>query len=112
MRLHHVALFTPHPSHLASFYAEIFGLDVTRVNDDAAGVRSVWLQSDATILMVERGERGRNGVLVFAAEPGSAPHWSARFAGIEDGATEFTLYARDPDGNRCGVSSYPAPIRS
>jgi hypothetical protein len=60
--------------------------------------------------MIERGERGGWDGVMFAAEPGSRAAWTARFAGIEDGGTAFTLYARDPDGNRFGVSSWPEPL--
>jgi len=110
MRLHHVAVFGPDPAALADFYAVTLGLQETRRQRDAHGVRSVWLAASTTTLMFERGPRGQNGVLVFAVPPGTAVEWRARLAACLDGATTYSIYARDPDGNRLGVSSYPDPI--
>ncbi len=115
MRIHHLALLTPEPAALAAFYRDTLGLPQTRVQVDADGVRSVWLDLDGTILMVERGARreghgaGLDG-LIFSVEPGSAAHWRARLGERVIGRTAFTIYARDPDGNRFGVSSYPEPL--
>jgi glyoxylase I family protein len=110
MRIHHIALVTRDPVGLAAFYAGTLDLREIRRNDDDAGVRSVWLDAGGTILMFERGEgRGWDGVM-FATEPGSRARWAARFGDAGDGGTAYTLYARDPDGNRFGVSSYPDPL--
>ena len=110
MRLHHVAGLGPDPAALSSFYAQTLGLPETRRHADAQGVRSVWLAADGTTLMFERGPRGQNGVLVFAVPAGSAQTWRERLAHCLDGTTAYSIYARDPDGNRLGVSSYPEPI--
>ena len=34
----------------------------------------------------------------------------ARAGVAVEAATEFTLYVRDPDGRRVGLSSYPLPL--
>lgn len=109
MRIHHLAVLSPDPDRLARFYATVLGLPELRRQADDGGVRSVWLDAGGVILMVERGERAA-GVTVFAAEPGSAAAWRARLGPAFDGRTEFTVYGRDPDGNRFGLSAYPAPI--
>jgi catechol 2,3-dioxygenase-like lactoylglutathione lyase family enzyme len=115
VRIHHLALLTPDPAALAAFYRDTLGLTQTRAQEDADGVRSVWLDLNGTILMVERGgHRTSHGAgldgLLFAAEPGSAAHWRERLGERVIGRTAFTIYARDPDGNRFGVSSYPEPL--
>jgi glyoxylase I family protein len=114
MRLHHLALLTPDPERLAAYYRGALGLPELRVQRDEAGVRSVWLDVDGAILMVERGAAapapGGWDAVLFAAEPGSGPSWEARLGSAVVGRTAFTLYARDPDGHRFGVSSYPAPL--
>lgn len=115
MRIHHLALLTPDPAALAAFYRDTLDLPQTREQRDDAGVRSVWLDLDGTILMVERGERreshgaGLDG-LMLSVEAGSGARWAARLGDRVTGRTAYTLYARDPDGNRFGVSSYPEPL--
>jgi catechol 2,3-dioxygenase-like lactoylglutathione lyase family enzyme len=110
LRIHHVAVLGPDPAALAAFYAALLELPELARHADAVGTRAVWLDASGTTLMFERGARGQNGVLVFAAEPGSAPRWLDRLGAHSDGRTAYTLYGRDPDGNRFGVSSYPHPI--
>lgn len=139
MRVHHIALLTPDPGGLAAFYADRLGLAEVRRAEDERGLRAVWLDAGGTIVMVERGERrgglpatagtggasgrdsggapaagmagdaGWDGVF-FAVEPGSGPRWAAALGDAVVGRTAFTLYARDPDGNRFGVSSWPEPL--
>ena len=108
MRLHHLALLTPDPGRLAEFYGALLGVAPVRRLEDDAGLRAVWLDLEGTLLMIERGEARGGCVPVFAAAPGSSEEWSARFP-VTD-RTAFTLYGRDPDGNRFGVSSWPTAI--
>ena len=116
MRVHHLALITPDPVALAAFYRDVLGVPELRVQHDDQGVRSVWLDLDGAILMVERGptrdESAAGGwdALLLAADPGSGPAWIARLGPHLVGRTAYTLYARDPDGNRFGVSSYPEAL--
>jgi len=117
MPVHHLALRSSHPFRLAEFYARALDLPELRRQEDAAGPYSVWLDLGGAVLMVERGESrasdaGWDG-LFLAAEPGSGEAWAQRWArlGIPlDGRTGCTLYARDPEGNRFGVSSYPIAL--
>ncbi len=117
MPVHHVALRSPDPLTLAGFYAAALDLREIRRAEDEAGVCSVWLDLGGSILMVERGaahaqDSGWDG-LFLEAEAGSGATWEARWAGmgvVATGRTDFTLYARDPEGNRLGVSSFPGGL--
>lgn len=76
-------------------------------------LRSVWLEAGVTILMLEerlRGagpDAGSGHLLAFAVEDLSA--WEGRLRGagvsVED-RTDATIYVRDPDGHRVGLSVY------
>jgi len=111
MQIHHLAIVTRNPERLAAFYAELLGVGPTRRLPEAGEVRAIWFDLEGAILMIERGESAAGGhVLVFRAAPGSYAAWSAKLASTE--RTEFTVYGRDPDGNRVGVSSYPEALGS
>ena len=114
MRVHHIALRTRDVGRLASFYADVLGLAITR-RDDARG--SVWLDADGTIVMIERAEEGEPTIgpgsmelVAFAADAAEVARWktSALAAhGIAlEAETAFTVYFRDPDGRRVALSSY------
>jgi len=114
MRIHHIALRTRDLSRLQAFYVDALGLAVARHSD--AGV---WLQAGDAVLMLERADAAEPGVpagslelLAFAVEPGELPAFERRLAarGVAvEARTSFTLYFRDPDGRRVGVSHYPRP---
>lgn len=114
MRVHHIALLTPHVDAIASFYRNLLEVEESARHHDAKGLRSVWLDLDGVILMIERGHLGQGGwhMLTLAIAPQQRAHWAARLeqtpAGLV-GQTGFTLYGRDPDGNAFGLSHYPAP---
>lgn len=128
MKLHHLALLTPRPAALAAFYQDLLSLPVLRQQEDSEGVRAIWLDLDGVIWMIERGpppgpawqglsqpgEGGWQGVL-FHVEPGTGDFWERRLVLASApilGKTTFSLYSIDIDGNRFGVSSYPAPLFS
>lgn len=110
MRIHHIALRTANLDALERFYAGTLGIPITR-----RGPGSLWLEAGGTILMLE--ERGASEPKVDAATKelicfAIAPDEHKRFAAtIEiEARTDYTLYFRDPDGRRVGVSSYPEPL--
>ncbi len=120
MRIHHLALLSPAPAELARWYVDTLGLREVRVNPDESGIRSVWLDLDGALLMVERGAplndapppaaaRGWQGTFLAVA-PGTGEAWAARLGACVTGRTACTLYATDPEGNRFGLSSYPEPL--
>ncbi len=103
------------PTSLA-FYRDVLGLAVVRRDDG----RSVWLDAGGTILMLEtRGEHepatnpASRELTCFAIEPDRLQALARRLeaAGLTiEGRTPFTVYFRDPDGRRVGLSSYPVPL--
>jgi catechol 2,3-dioxygenase-like lactoylglutathione lyase family enzyme len=107
VRIHHVALRTRDLPRLERFYRDVLGFRVMR-RDDARG--SVWLDADGAVLMLERAGPGEPAVpagtlelLAFAVD--DKEPWRARVA--VEAETAHTLYFRDPDGRRLGVSTYP-----
>ena len=97
----------------ARFYASAFGLTEIRRIGDGPDLRAIWLRAGDAVIMLERSLRGRGvdsgtgHVLVFATESLEAAERRLADAGIPvDDRTAFTLYVRDPDGHRAGVSVY------
>ena len=109
MRIHHLALRTDDLAGLERFYAGTLGLAITR-----RGPSSLWLDAGGTILMLEQRDPSEPKVdaetkelLCFAIGPEEHERFAAT---IEiEASTDYTLYFRDPDGRRVGVSSYPEP---
>lgn len=108
MRIHHVALRTDDLERLERFYAGTLGLVVTRRQE----ARSVWLEAGGAILMLERRDPGEPALspgsmemIAFAVDPARA-HALTETIAIE-GRTASTLYVRDPDGRRVGLSCWP-----
>ncbi len=116
MRIHHLALRTADVSRLERFYADVLGLDVLRRD----GERSVWLDAGGAIIMLERSSTDEPAIdprslelTCFAIDPAEHAAILRRLeaAGIHvEGRTAYSLYFRDPDGRRVGVSSYPAEL--
>ncbi len=114
MRVHHLAFRTRDVERLVGFYSGILGLPVTRRSE-----RGAWLDAEGTLVMLERcapGEPevppGSMEIVVFGIAPearaGLAATLAARGVPLE-AESEFTLYFRDPDGRRVGLSHYPTP---
>lgn len=104
---------------LARFYCDVLGLRQLRRHLHADGtLRSIWLDLEGPILMLEATDaapRRVNGVgsglflIALSVDPTQRPLVEARLcqAGHEiESRTEWTSYARDPDGNRIAISSY------
>jgi hypothetical protein len=105
---------------VASFYRDVIGLaEVARHLDEQGRLRSIWLDLDGGLLMIEKtGEptRAVEGVgsgpflLAFRIRPEERAESERRLvaagAAIES-RTSFTSYARDPEGNRVALSHHP-----
>ena len=121
--LHHLALGTGDVARLAHFYSDVLELrEVTRHLHGDGSLRSVWLDLGGSLLMIEPSEEPSRklvaGVgaglflIALAVLPEERAEFEARLerAGSPvESRTEFTSYARDPDGNRIALSAYPLP---
>lgn len=114
MRVHHLALRSREPRRLEAFYATVLGLVVVRRDDE----RSVWLRMGDAVLMIERAQDDEPSpdprsleLLAFAAhDAAERDAVEARLAAVGaavEARTAYTIYFRDPEGRRVGVSTYP-----
>ncbi len=111
MRLHHLALRTADVAALERFYVDVLGLQVTSRTE-----RSIWLDASGTILMLERAEPGESSpppasleltCFEITASERDAARRRLGAAGVPiEAETEFTMYFRDPDGRRVGLSHF------
>ncbi len=116
MLIHHLALRVADCDASVAFYSRLLHLRELRRVVENGRVRSVWLETGQTTLMLERELRGvgpasGSGHLVaFAVE--DLAEWEDRLAragiAVVD-RTAHTLYIRDPDGHRVGLSNYSNP---
>ncbi|HKA86411.1 MAG TPA: VOC family protein [Haliangiales bacterium] len=105
MKIHHVALAVTDLAAAEAFYVGVLGLTVL-----SRGERSLWLDLDGAILMLElEGRAGGPHCLALAIAPSERAAWRARLGAALEAESRHTLYARDPFGNRIGLSHYPAP---
>jgi glyoxylase I family protein len=113
LRVHHLALRVADCDRAAAFYTGLLGLPELRRFEDAGHVRSIWLRAGDAVIMLELGLRGlgpdegSGHLLALAVD--SLPEWEARLlaAGVGiDGRTAHTIYVRDPDGHRVGLTVY------
>src|SRR5258708_1840513 len=96
---------------LARFYVDRLGFEAVR-RDASTG--SVWLDAGGAVIMIERADDEEPAIdpwsmelVAFAVEDKEV--WRARLEGEGvriEGETEHTLYFRDPEGRRLGVSVY------
>lgn len=110
-RLHHLALRVADCERSLAFYSGLLGLPEVRRLDEGGALRAVWLRAGDVVIMLEKSlrgagpEAGSGHVLAFAA--GALGRWEKRLAAagvpIDDRTTE-TLFVRDPDGHRVGLS--------
>jgi len=113
LRLHHVAVRAADVDTTVTFYRDVLTLPVVR--DERP--RSVWLElCDGSLIMVEAREDGEPPIapgskelmaLRVSEERKAAIRELAIARSIFDGETAHTVYLRDPDGRRIGVSTYP-----
>src|SRR5262249_8870433 len=98
-----------------AFYSDLLGLEVIRRLEDDRGLRAIWLRAGEALFMLERELRGRGETTgsahLLALAVDDLARWEGKLlaAGVAiDDRTETTLYFRDPDGHRVGVSAYKA----
>jgi catechol 2,3-dioxygenase-like lactoylglutathione lyase family enzyme len=125
---HHLAIQVRDLAALERFYRETLGLAELRrwpARDGAgAGERSVWLDTGSGAFIAlervsggatanedpSRGERPGLHLVALGIERGARAEWERRLAaaGVPiETRTAFTLYVRDPEGNRVGLSHWP-----
>lgn len=124
--IHHLALGSCDVAGLAAFYEQALGLVRIKEHRDEAGLlRSIWLRlgpGSHAVLMIEKTDQPRSsdrahaGVVpgwfllafeVSAAERAAAERRLEQAGATLEGRTEFSSYARDPEGNRFAISCYP-----
>ena|ERR1700722_19793107 len=114
MRVHHLAFRTRDLTRLERFYTDVLGLQIARRDEG----KSVWLRAGGTLLMLELAADAEPQVhgdtkelVAFAVEAPDVDRWrrvlEANAIAIES-ETAYTLYFRDPDGRRVGLSHYRA----
>jgi len=117
--VHHLAILVRDLPRVEPFYRDLLGLPVVRRD----GERSVWLDlGREAFLALERApelpdpaaadpdERPGLHLVALRIERGARAAWEARFqdAGVNVyRRTDFTIYVRDPEGNRVGLSHWP-----
>jgi glyoxylase I family protein len=117
MPLHHLALRTRDVGGLAAFYRDVLGLrERARHAPGGGALRSIWLDAGPVVLMIELAAPGEPPpaagsleLVAFAMGPGEREAFRGRFAaaGVAvEAETAHTLYVRDPEGRRIGVSNY------
>jgi glyoxylase I family protein len=124
---HHLAIQVRDLAAAERFYRDVLGLSVLRrwpAGDGQPGERSIWLDAgDGSFLALEvvgggetAAEDARRGtspglhLVALRIERAMRARWERRLAdaGIPvESRTAFTLYLRDPEGNRVGLSHWP-----
>ena len=124
---HHLAVQVVDLAACERFYREVLGLRVLArwPREEGPGDRSVWLAAGegagAPFVALERAERApeargwRDGtaglhLAAFRIASGARARWEERLAaaGVEVvDRSRWTLYVRDPEGNRIGLSHHP-----
>jgi hypothetical protein len=120
-RVHHLAILVHDLERAERFYCGVLGLAVARrwFQDDGAP-RSIWLQLDGdAFLAIERAapggaareEHGPGWHLVaLAIAVEEREGWRAKLAAAGaavERESDYSLYARDPEGNRIALSHWP-----
>lgn len=113
LRLHHIAIRAMDVEKSLEFYTSVLGFGIVRDQRP----RSVWLGlCDGSVVMIEARGAGEPTVpagslelMAFRVSPAEKTLVRERAikAGCFDGETEHTVYLRDPEGRRLGVSTFP-----
>ena len=125
--LHHLAIRVRDLAGAERFYCGVLGLAVSRrwPAADGLGERSIWVDTGDGAFLALESVVGDADADVDGDADGDGLHLVALRIGVEDrGAwkerlaragvavyhqTRFTIYVRDPEGNRVGLSHHPVP---
>jgi hypothetical protein len=116
LQLHHVAIQVSDLARAEAFYSGLLGLREVRRQP-----HSIWLDAGGIILMLEvaqgapspapwKSDRPGLHLVAFAIPAGERRALKARLAeaGVAlEAESAYTIYFRDPEGNRLGLSHYP-----
>ena len=120
--LHHVALRCNDLEGCERFYADVLGLPVLkRWPGEGGGDRSVWMSLGRGFLALERATRPVEDapfedapagwqVVALAIRPSERAAWKERLStrGVSlERESPWTLFLRDPEGNRVALSHWP-----
>ena len=120
MKLHHVAVQVRDLERARAFYADVLGLKETRRQ-----AHSIWLDADGVVVMLElcsgdvaddawKSDRPGLHLLALSMAASERATWISKLEGAGhaiEAETDYTIYMRDPDGTRIGLSSYPEKSR-
>ncbi len=110
MQLHHLAFRAKNVAATVTFYRDVLRLTVIKSDD-----RSTWLASGSVVVMIEpraANEPSRStdlDLVAFAIGQEERRLWPARLTSMGltiEAETESTIYLRDPDGRRVGLSDF------
>jgi len=111
--IHHIALRVRDLRAASAFYRDLLGLRERRRLLENGRLRALWLDAGGVVLMLERrlrgsgASRGSGHVLVLAARDLASAERRLRAARVHiDDRTAHTVYFRDPDGHRVGLSDF------
>jgi glyoxylase I family protein len=114
LAIHHVALRVADPERAAAFYTGVLGLPEVRRAHEEGHLRAIWVRAGDAVIMLERALKGdgpaegSGHVLALAVD--ELAGWEKRLAAASiavDDRTPSTLFVRDPDGHRVGLSVFP-----
>jgi catechol 2,3-dioxygenase-like lactoylglutathione lyase family enzyme len=131
--IHHLAIQVRDLAAVERFYSEALGLRVTRRwpwRDGRPGERAVWLalgelEEDGFLALEvvtegpaaaddpSRATRPGLHLVALRIERAARSAWERRLATagvLVEARSSFTLYVRDPEGNRVGLSHFPEEI--
>jgi glyoxylase I family protein len=118
--IHHLAFRTHNIERLERFYRDVVGLALLKKDSKSTWLRLGFGTGNTGILMLESRSQTEPEIppqamdlTCFAIAPEKAEEIRARLSKFNvpiEGSTPHSLYFRDPDGRRLGVSSYPAPL--
>ena len=123
--LHHVAIGAYDIEAMARFYRAYFHLkESDRQLDEKGECRSIWLAAGPITLMIEQLESPpsqvpmmRQGAFLLAfpieARERDAARERLTSTGISiESESTWSMYFRDPEGNRVALTHYPNEVRS